>query len=90
MARVTISNKLDWLWRMMFVAATTAAVSVNAAEKTDDFVDVRKHCDVTYLWRDPPDLKAFNECMKRGHYRLHFSPTCQVGSRRAQCYDLRP
>lgn len=85
MARVTISNKLDW-----FVAATSAAVSVNAAEKTNDFVNVRKHCDLTYLWRDPPDLKAFNECMRRAHYRLHFSPTCQIGSRRAQCYDLRP
>jgi hypothetical protein len=27
--------------------------------------------------------------MKERRYRLHFSPTCQTGSRRAQCYDLQ-
>ncbi|MHC2296640.1 HAMP domain-containing protein [Rhizobium mongolense] len=75
---------------VIFVAAISSAASVGAVERTENFVDVRKHCELTHLWKDPPDPKAFTECMRQGHYPLHFSPTCQTGSRRAQCYDLQP
>ncbi|MGO8042819.1 hypothetical protein ACC713_07905 [Rhizobium johnstonii] len=73
----------------MFLALAASAASVDATERTEDFINVRKHCELAHLWKDPPDPNGFSECMKERRYRLHFSPTCQTGSRRAQCYDLQ-
>jgi hypothetical protein len=47
MARVTISDRVDWQSSLMFLAA----------EKTEDFVDRREHCDLT--------------CLRRGVQRVH-------------------
>ncbi|CAN7414692.1 hypothetical protein [Rhizobium leguminosarum] len=77
------------LSRAMFLALAASAASVEATERTEDFINVRKHRELAHLWKDPPDPKGFSECMKERRYRLHFSPTCQTGSRRAQCYDLQ-
>ncbi|MFW8644993.1 hypothetical protein U8P80_14400 [Rhizobium beringeri] len=73
----------------MFLALVASAASVDAAQRTEDFLNARKHCELAHLWKDPPDPNGFSECMKERRYRLHFSPTCQTGSRRAQCYDLQ-
>ncbi|MBY3377559.1 hypothetical protein [Rhizobium laguerreae] len=73
----------------MFLALVASVASVDAAQGTEDFLKARKHCELTHLWKDPPDPNGFSECMKERRYRLHFSPTCQTGSRRAQCYDLQ-
>jgi len=70
-----------------FVSSSPVAHSV---ERSEEFSDVLKHCELAHLWKDPQDPKGFSECMKQGHYRLYFSPTCQTGSRRARCYDLDP
>jgi hypothetical protein len=73
------------------VLATLAsgfALPALAANEKPDFKKVRSDCELAHMWKDPPDPKAFNKCMKEGHFVLQLSPLCQVGARRQGCYVL--
>ena len=69
--------------------ATSFALSAPAANEKDNFKNVRSDCELAHMWKAPPDAKAFNGCMRDGHYTLRRSPLCQVGARRQGCYDLK-
>ncbi|RYG98938.1 MAG: hypothetical protein EON58_05590 [Alphaproteobacteria bacterium] len=73
----------------MAAALIGIVASTNDAARPADFVDVQRSCELEHLWKQPPKTRAFDYCMKEGNYYLHFSPTCQLGSRRERCYDLR-
>jgi hypothetical protein len=74
---------------VLVILASCVTLSAPAADETQNFKKVRSDCELAHMWKDPQDPRAFNECMKEGHFVLQLSPLCQVGARRQGCYELK-